>query len=294
MRDKQDPTKLKESDFIDLKEKKFVTISERTGEKPFLLKSMIYANAFNSHNQFCFFGKMGAGKSLTAIQQVNSLGETIFNDWKYKNVLDTLVFRRKEMIELFDACYKEDKRLFRIPNVILDDFTFDNMKKKGADIFEDALIKFWSVQRNLVANVFVTTPSFNLLPARLRSMDWVLCYVKKHNDRYAEVRYYRYSLSPTGKIFLTPYRVNGAQIIERYKYTAVPEDIRNAYKNMRDSYTYEGIQEMKDAYQFLEAVKTITKDKVKGFTTPERVVKDSQRALKNRVYQSSRKNKSKQ
>ena len=39
------------------------------------------------------------------------------------------------------------------------------IKTHYPDIFEDAFLKFWSTMRSNVANVFVTTPHFNLLPA---------------------------------------------------------------------------------------------------------------------------------
>jgi len=280
------PRKIDERDFVIKKVQKVRVVCGQQQYMPYVLKKMLLANAHKGHLQVAFYGDMGSGKSRSVMQIFNAFGSSCFKDWNYKNVLDAFVFRRKEMLEKLNSLYEGGRIKYRIPMICLDDFTFDNMKSKKADIFEDAFMKFWTTMRAGVASVFITTPHFTLIPARLRAMNWLIAWVRKspNDSKYAEVRYYNYKSLPTGKIVVTPVLSENSQLVELYRYSAIPKEVADEYELIRDSYTYEGINELIDAYNLVESAKEHARGFSKNYKTASMIMTKSQEAVKKKLY----------
>lgn len=227
---------------------------QRKGFKTLLHSEMIRARNIKGHNSYFIYGKKGVGKSTYALLNLFS----VYQDWE--KALKHLCFLREEVLNVISEAYdlSTGKIKHRIPLLVWDDATFENMKSRSYDPFIDEFAKFYTVIRSVVSNFMWTGPAFGSLPNKLRDLDWTIIRVTRHADE-ATAYFYNWNTSPKGQFF-TPRTTSSAQKIrEKYRFSWIPQDVREIYENKRDSYSLEGLKRAREAMLFSQHMKATEK-----------------------------------
>ncbi len=207
------------------------------------------------HKSYFVYGPKGSGKSTWSILSSYSF----YKDWD--KVFKYMVFSRQELLNIIRECFDfENKRVIkRIPVLIWDDATFENIRTQSQDAFIEEFSKFYTLVRSVVSNFIWTSPNFTLLPSKLKSMDWVLVRISRINEPSSKAHFYMYNQMPNGRIYLKSYRVGDRKIEETYYLGWLPKTTRERYEIIRDGYSIDGFLQLEKAYKLQEKQKFNTR-----------------------------------
>jgi len=203
------------------------------------------------HKSYFVYGAKGCGKSTWAMLSSYSF----YKNWD--DVFKYMVFSRKELLDVIRPCFDFDTRqvVKRIPVLLWDDATFENIRTQNQDGFIEEFSKFYTLIRSVVTNFIWTSPSFTLLPSKLRSMEWVLVRIARIDDSSTMAHFYRYNQMPNGRIYLKSYELQDRKIKEKFYYNWLPRTTRARYEIIRDSYSIDGFLQLEKAYHLMEKQK---------------------------------------
>jgi hypothetical protein len=228
------------------------------GCRTYPFKAMMKAVSTKGHNSYFIYGKKGAGKSTYALL----CGFSVYQNWE--DTLYYTCFTRDEILERIGECFDaEGKVIKRIPLLIWDDATFENLKSRSYDPFIDEFTKFYTVIRSVVANFMWTGPSFRSLPAKLRDLDWNIIYIIRETDG-ATANFFDWNSAPKGDFFRPKVVGSEQRIRETYKFSWIPQDVRAEYEKQRDSYSYIGYKQSLEALKQGRYMKQIEKQIVRA------------------------------
>lgn len=209
------------------------------------------------HRSIFVYGEKGAGKSTYALLSALAY----YKDWD--KVLKKCLFTREEIMNSIHPCFDFEKKtiLKRIPILIWDDATYENMRERKRDRFIEEFAKFYTLIRKVVPIFIWTAPSFTLLPSKLQSMEWIVIRITRIDSSKSMAHFYKYNQSPTGKVFLSPYYLQDRKITETFYFNWINKKDRARYETMRERYTVEGYLETLRALKIMKQQK-VTEDKM--------------------------------
>lgn len=226
----------------------------RVGEVPIMVYSAMANWEHKGHEQFFVYGKKGAGKSRCCLINGYLIGNTLFKNFTWDDVLEHVIFSRRHLEQKLEACFAKDGTIIkRYPFLIFDDFGVNNQTSKKYDEYLDELTRLFQVLRSLVCVLIVNAPSFDIVSSKMKvAGDWRIARVSKWDKDRFLTKYYQFSKSPN-KVYFACYRnQRGDQINEMFRYDDIPEDISYKYEHMRDSYAYEAFKRLRMARKIEE------------------------------------------
>jgi len=209
-----------------------------------------YANT-EDHKSFFVYGPKGSGKSTWAMLS----SYAYYKDWD--KVFKYMVFSRKELLNVLRECFDFEKRkvIKRIPLLIWDDATFENIRTQSQDAFIEEFSKYYTLIRKNVNCIIWTSPNFTLLPSKLKSMEWVLVRISRIRGTKRMAHFYKYNQMPTGRIYLKSYVAGEQKIKEQFYLNWFPKTQRERYGIIRDGYSVDGFMQLEKAYNLMEKQK---------------------------------------